>query len=366
MTIASSLRAMQPPLCCGAHNRRVTGRLTEGTQPQHMPYSRDSNIPIHIPSDQDVQGSEFSGAFRRQAHSRYQDNEGPQQEEKTCWPFSMPQEAVGPFTLLVGPERDSVRLQVMQLIRGGQDSGPRPGSAQGGVLPCWSPPLRQQGKRTRLGAVSQGVAGCQDNGWGVAKPDGKRQLEICPQPEGQSCPPAAVAVLSLCACPLSRAVTILTHLLVAAGSEIVARWEQVMSTSPLSNTFPGNLAGATRLQGPRQGRQGGHRDVEGGGLTRTRPYASLPTSPTARQVSLRTSLRLPAQFLSVWSLRPSSHLPSPSTPEGTTSELLKMRYWFPQRGYRQGATSIGRALYCEPQRSRLTTVLPTSQLCDFG
>lgn len=207
--------------------------------------------------------------------------------------------------------------------------------------PLQVPPLRQQGTRTRLGATSQGVAGCQDNGWGVAKPDGKRQLQICPQPAGQSCPPAAVAVLS----PLSRAVTILTHLLVAAGSEIVARWERVMSTSPLSNTFPGNLAGATRLRGPRQGGQGGHRDGEGGGLTRTRPYASSPTSPRARQVSMSTSLRFPVQFLSVWSLRPSSHLPSPSTPEGTTSELLKMRYWFPQRGHRQGATSTGRALY---------------------
>lgn len=156
---------------------------------------------------------------------------------------------------------------------------------------------------------------------GVAKPDGKRQLETCPQPEGQSCLPAAVAVLSLCACPLSRAVTILTHLLVAAGSEIVARWERVMSTRPLSNTFPGNLAGASRLQGPRLGGRGGHRDGEGGGFTRTRPYASSPTSPTGRQGSKRTSLGFPVQFLPVWSLRPSNHLPSQSTPEGTTSEL---------------------------------------------
>lgn len=202
-----------------------------------------------------------------------------------------------------------------------EGGAPAPGSAQDSVLPCRSPPLRQQGTRTRLGAVSQGVAGCQDNGWGVAKPDGERQLETCPQPEGQSCLPAAVAVLSLCACPLSRAVTILTNLLVAAGSEIVARWERVMSTSPLSNTFPGNLAGATRLQGPRQGGRRGHRDGQGGGLTWIRPYASLPTSPTGRQGSMRTSLRFPVQFLPVWSLIPSSHPPSQSTPEGTTSEL---------------------------------------------
>ena len=77
---------------------------------------------------------------------------------------------LGHLTLLMGPERDSVWLQVIQLVRGGRGSschsGARPGSAQGSVLPCRSPPLRQQGKRMRLGAISQGVAGCQDNGWG--------------------------------------------------------------------------------------------------------------------------------------------------------------------------------------------------------
>lgn len=46
-----------------------------GTQPQHMPYPRDSSTPIHISSDQDVKG-QSSGAFRRQSR-RYQDNEGP-------------------------------------------------------------------------------------------------------------------------------------------------------------------------------------------------------------------------------------------------------------------------------------------------
>ena len=99
------------------------------------------------------------------------------------------------------------------------------------------------------------MVGLKDNGWEVAnESDGKRDLETCPQSEGQSCLPEAVAVLSLCTCPLSRAVAILTHLVVAAGSEIVARWEQVMSTSPLSDTFPGNLAGAARLWEPGQGR----------------------------------------------------------------------------------------------------------------
>ena len=77
---------------------------------------------------------------------------------------------LGHLTLLMGPERDSVWLQVIQLVRGGRGSschsGARPGSAQGSVLPCRSPPLRQQGKRMRLGTISQGVAGCQDNGWG--------------------------------------------------------------------------------------------------------------------------------------------------------------------------------------------------------
>lgn len=52
--------------------------------------------------------------------------------------------------------------------------------------------------------------------------------------------------------PTHWAVAILTHLVVA-GSEIVAGWEGVMSTSTLSDTFPGNLAGAARLWSPEQG-----------------------------------------------------------------------------------------------------------------
>lgn len=63
--------------------------------------------------------------------------------------------------------------------------------------------------------------------------------------------PEDVAVLSLCACPVS--VAILTYLVVATGSEIVAGWEGVMSTSPLSDTFSGNLAGTVRIWGPGQG-----------------------------------------------------------------------------------------------------------------
>ena len=48
--------------------------------------------------------------------------------------------------------------------------------------------------------------------------------------------PEDVAVLSLCACPVS--VAILTYLVVA---------------SPLSDTVSGNLAGTVRLWGPGQG-----------------------------------------------------------------------------------------------------------------
>lgn len=61
--------------------------------------------------------------------------------------------------------------------------------------------------------------------------------------------PEDVAVWSLSACPVAGAVAILTYLVVATGSAIVAAWEGVMSTSPLSDTFSGNLAGAARLWG---------------------------------------------------------------------------------------------------------------------
>lgn len=124
---------------------------------------------------------------------------------------------------------------------------------------------------------------------GVAKPDGKRQLETCPQP-GQGCLPAAVLCCPCVPAHSSRAVTILTNLLVAAGSEIVARWG-VMSTSPLSNRSYGNLAGATRLQGPRQGGRRGHRDGAGGWAPMDKALASSPTSPTGRQGSMRISLQ---------------------------------------------------------------------------
>lgn len=88
-------------------------------------------------------------------------------------------------------------------------------------------------------------------------------------------------------CPLTGAVAILTHLAVAAGSQIVAGWEQAMSTSPLSDTFPGNLAGAARLWGPEQG---GHEVVtgmgSGDGLTGQGPEPAV--SPPARQHCSRT------------------------------------------------------------------------------
>lgn len=72
-------------------------------------------------------------------------------------------------------------------------------------------------------------------------------LELLPQ--GAWCLPEDVAVLSLCACPVAGVVAILTYLVVATGSEIVAGWEGVMSTSPLSDTFSGNLAGAASFGG---------------------------------------------------------------------------------------------------------------------
>lgn len=77
--------------------------------------------------------------------------------------------------------------------------------------------------------------------------DGAEDLETGPQPEDQCWPSDYVAMLSLCTCSLTGAVAILTYFMVAAGSEIVAAREGVMSTSPLSDTFPGNLAGAARL-----------------------------------------------------------------------------------------------------------------------
>lgn len=81
----------------------------------------------------------------------------------------------------------------------------------------------------------------------AAGTDGEGDLETCPQPDDWRWPPDYVAMLPLCACSLTGAVAILTYFVVASGSEIVAAWEGVMSTSPLSDTFPGNLAGAARL-----------------------------------------------------------------------------------------------------------------------
>lgn len=62
--------------------------------------------------------------------------------------------------------------------------------------------------------------------------------------------PEDVTMLFLCARPVAGAVAILTYSVVAARSEMVAGWEGVMSSSPLSDTFSGNLAGAARLWGP--------------------------------------------------------------------------------------------------------------------
>lgn len=75
--------------------------------------------------------------------------------------------------------------------------------------------------------------------------------------------PEDVAVWSLSACPVG-AVAILTYLVVATGSAIVAAWEGVMSTSPLSDTFSGNLAGAARLWGPGRGAVGWSHGLAGG------------------------------------------------------------------------------------------------------
>lgn len=61
--------------------------------------------------------------------------------------------------------------------------------------------------------------------------------------------------------PTHRDKAILTHLAVVAGSEIVAGWEAVMSTRPLSDTFPGNLAVAGSLEGL------GRRSVRGVGVS---------------------------------------------------------------------------------------------------
>lgn len=57
-------------------HRSVTGRLIEGTQPQYAPYPVIISqgfphvYPIHIPADQDVKRSEFTGIFSSLARLR--------------------------------------------------------------------------------------------------------------------------------------------------------------------------------------------------------------------------------------------------------------------------------------------------------
>lgn len=72
------------------------------------------------------------------------------------------------------------------------------------------------------------------------------------------------------------------------------QWEKVMSTGPLSDTFPGNLAGAAALWRPRQRGSRWSQDAPVGvGLS------AGAVSPTARQGPLRAGLGFPVGFLSL-------------------------------------------------------------------
>lgn len=142
---------------------------------------------------------------------------------------------------------------------------------------------------------------------------------------------ACLKMLLCCRCVYAHSLGLLLFLPTwwwPAGSEIVVGWEGVMSTSPLSNTFPGNLAGAARLWGPGQGIGKVVTETErGDGPTWDKALCQF--------LLLQPGLGFPAGFLPMWSSRPSSHsgLLVQFNTECTTSELLmphKTMYWFPQ------------------------------------
>lgn len=150
---------------------------------------------------------------------------------------------------LKGPERYSASSRSHSSSVKGRALAPGQ-DQQGSVFSLRSPPLRQKvGALKVLYGFRPRTMG-EPDGAGM---DGEGDLEHCLQSVGQGCLPEDVAMLSLCVCPLIGAVAILTHLVVAAGSEIVFGWEGVMSISPLSDTFPGNLAGSARLGGLSRG-----------------------------------------------------------------------------------------------------------------
>lgn len=98
------------------------------------------------------------------------------------------------------------------------------------------------------------------------------------------------------------------------------QWKKVMSTGPLSDTFPGNLAGAAALWRPRQRGSRWSQDAPVGvGLS------AGAVSPTARQGLLRAGLGFPVGFLSLCLYQ--THL----THREHTSVVLVAELWPLQR-----------------------------------
>lgn len=133
MTTASSLSdaaTLAHPCDAVEHTQechRETHRgdsATTCTISQGLPYP----YPIHIPTDREVKGSEFTWALRRRQAAGTRTTRAPSMWRGLAGHFPCFRGLLCYLTLLIGPERDSVRLQVTQLISGGQGSGPRPGS----------------------------------------------------------------------------------------------------------------------------------------------------------------------------------------------------------------------------------------------
>ena len=159
MTTASSLRVMQPPLHTHvtqwSTHRSVTGRLIEGTQPQHVPYPRDSHTltPSTSPLTRKSKGQSSHG------HS----GDARQQVEGQQGPLACGEALLAIFHASGGCCATLPCLAAQRGTVSGsrshsssvEDRAQAPGQdPQGSVLPSMSLPLRQQGKRMRLGALS--------------------------------------------------------------------------------------------------------------------------------------------------------------------------------------------------------------------
>lgn len=110
------------------------------------------------------------------------------------------------FSPLMSPERDSLQLQVTQILGGGQGSGPTLGSTRQCALYHVPSPEAAVAEDEAWCFIIRYCRASGPGRWGSQmglETDGKWDLEIWSQSEGPSCLPEDIVVLLLCVHPLT-------------------------------------------------------------------------------------------------------------------------------------------------------------------